>query len=104
MRFIVAYVPGVAELDEGRDEASVRREAAFRQAFEECTKDTDIEVLDLLPGMLEAKRSGEVDHVIIAKDGHWNAAGHRVVAEIIAARLADTTTARLENAGHGSDQ
>jgi lysophospholipase L1-like esterase len=93
-RFIVAYVPGVGELNEGRDEASDRREAAFRQAFNACTKDTDIEVLDLLPGMLDAKRSGKVDHVIIAGDGHWNPAGHRLVAEIVAARLADATTAR----------
>lgn len=104
VRFIVAYVPGVAELDEGRDEASTRREAAFRQAFGECTKDTDIEVLDLLPGMLEAKASGKVDRLIIAKDGHWNPAGHRVVAEIIAARLADTTTARRIDGQQRSDQ
>ena len=94
VRFIVAYIPGVGELDEGRDESSTRREAAYRQAFDACTEGTGIEILDLLPGLLAAKRSGKVERVIIAGDGHWNAAGHRVVAEIIAARLADATTAR----------
>ena len=94
IRFIVAYIPGVGELDEGRDGSSVRYEAACRQSFETCTEGTGIEVLDLLTGLLAAKRSGKVERVIIAGDGHWNAAGHRGVAEIIAARLADSTTAR----------
>jgi lysophospholipase L1-like esterase len=94
LRLIVAYIPGVGELDEGRDDVSVRREAAYRQSFEICTADTNLEVLDLLPGMLTAKSSGGAGSLIIARDGHWNASGHRVVADIIAARLHDNSTAR----------
>jgi len=94
VRFVVAYIPGVGELDEGRDESTARKERAFRQAFTACTDSLAIEVIDLLPGMLAGKRDSNAERVVIPKDGHWNAAGHRIVAGIIASRLVDAQTAR----------
>ena len=94
VRFVVAYVPGTGELGEGRDELSARKERAFREAFMACTDSLGIEVIDLLPGMLAGKRDSNAERVIIPQDGHWNAAGHRIVAGIIASRLTESQTAR----------
>ena len=93
-RFIVAYVPGVAELEEGGNAAMAVSERALRQAFFSCVDSLEIDVIDLLPEMLSAKQSAGIDQLLIPSDGHWNAAGHAIVARSVAWRLADATTAR----------
>ncbi|MBI2826385.1 MAG: SGNH/GDSL hydrolase family protein [Planctomycetia bacterium] len=94
IRFIVAYIPGMVELQETAGEPAASHERAFRHAFFACADSLSIETLDLLPGMLAAKRAGGIDRLGIPGDGHWNAAGHRVVAGMVAARLADKSMAR----------
>jgi lysophospholipase L1-like esterase len=94
VRFLVAYVPGVAELGEGGNAAMAMEERAFRQTFFSCTDSLGIDVIDLLPEMLAAKKSGRIDQLLIPADGHWNAVGHGIVADIVAARLPGASMAR----------
>lgn len=94
-RFVVAYIPGMAELTEspfGSVEALAANERAFREAFFSCAQSLDVETLDLLPGMLAAKRDPQLGLLAFPRDTHWTATGHRVVAEIIAARLNEPRT------------
>ena len=92
-RFLVAYVPGASELEPGDASVVPAHETAHRRAFMSCADDLGIETIDLLPAMLAAKRAAGSDHLVIPRDGHWTAAGHQIVADIIAARLADASTA-----------
>jgi lysophospholipase L1-like esterase len=94
VRFLVAYIPCVTELDEGGNAAMARDERAYRQAFFSCAEAAGIETIDLLPGMWAAKHATGIEKVLIPGDGHWTAAGHRIVADIIASRLRGTSTAR----------
>jgi lysophospholipase L1-like esterase len=91
---LVAYIPGVTELDEGGNAAMAVNERAFREAFFSCTDSLSIESIDLRPGMLDAKQAAGIEHLLIPGDGHWNATAHQIVAGIIASRLTDASTAR----------
>ncbi|HEY2838147.1 MAG TPA: SGNH/GDSL hydrolase family protein [Pirellulales bacterium] len=95
-RFIVAYIPGMIELTESpfaSIEILVQNQKSYREAFFACAESLQIETLDLLPGMLAAKREKRLDRLAYPHDTHWTATGHRVVADIVAQRLEDTTVA-----------
>ena len=92
-RLLVAFIPGVTELDEGGNAAMHLNELAFRQAFFSTADSLGIETIDLLPGLLDAKQAAGIERLLIPADGHWNATAHRIVAGIIASRLADASTA-----------
>ena len=94
VRFIVVYIPGVTELDEGGNAAIAQNDRAYRQAFFSCAEAAGIETIDLLPGMWAAKHAAGIGKLLIPGDGHWTATAHQIVADIIASRLRDTSTAR----------
>lgn len=91
VRFLAAYVPGQAELDEddvtSTSDLSLPEEIAARQAFDRLARDLAIEAIDLMPAMLAAKRSGRFDRMTFAHDFHWNPAGHTIAAEVIAGAI-----------------
>jgi len=86
-KFTVAYIPGEAELGEddimSTGDLSPPEELAYRQAFERITKSLNITTIDLLPAMLDAKRTKRFERLSFPHDFHWNAAGHTVAAEAI---------------------
>jgi len=88
-RLIIAYIPGMVELGEYPGVRVASNEQDFRAAFFDSAESLEIETLDLLPGMLSAKRKRDLGPLAFARDTHWNSTGHHVVAEIIAQRLDD---------------
>jgi lysophospholipase L1-like esterase len=90
-RFLIAYVPGQAELGEddvtSTSDLSLPEEIASRQAFGRMVHDLAIETVDLMPAMVAAKCNGRFDRMTFTHDFHWNAAGHSVAAETIAAAI-----------------
>ncbi len=94
VRFLIAYVPGQAELGEddvtSTSDLSLPEEVACRQAFGRIARDLAIETIDLTSPMVDAKRVGRFDRVTFPHDFHWNAAGHTLAAEAIAAAFAAT--------------
>ena len=91
VRFLVAYVPGQAELGEddvtSTSDLCLAEEIASRQAFDRIARDLAIETIDLMPSMVAAKRSGRFDRMTYTHDFHWNPAGHTVAAERIVAAV-----------------
>jgi lysophospholipase L1-like esterase len=91
VRFLVAYVPGQAELGEDEvtstSDLSLPEEIACRHAFDRMVRDLAIEAVDLMPSMVAAKRAGRFDRMTFAHDFHWNPAGHTIAAETIAAAI-----------------
>jgi hypothetical protein len=91
VRFLAVNVPGQAELGEddvtSTSDLCLGEEIAYRQAFERMVHDLGIETGDLMGPMLAAKRSGRFDRLTFPHDFHWNAAGHTLAAEVIAAAL-----------------
>ena len=91
VRFLVAYVPGQAEL--GEDDVSSTsdlcgpEEIACRRAFERMVRDLAVGTVDLMAPMVAAKRSGRFERMTFAHDCHWNPAGHTVAAEALAAAI-----------------
>jgi hypothetical protein len=88
---VVAYIPFQVELGEAELNATVPRAdppAAERQAFFRCADALGIETIDLLPHFLRAKAAGDCARITFAHDLHWNAEGHALAAQVIAAHLA----------------
>jgi len=92
VRFLAAYVPGQAELDEddvtSTSDLSLPEEIACRQAFDRMVRDLGIDAVDLMPSMVAAKRAGRYERMTFTHDFHWNPAGHTVAAEVLAAAIA----------------
>ena len=87
---VVAYVPFQVELGEAELNATALRAdppAAERQAFFRCADALGIETIDLLPHFLRAKAAGDCARITFAHDLHWNAEGHALAAQVIAAHL-----------------
>ena len=92
---LVTLMPDESQIDSGlRDRVSAAREL-FPEQFDwkqpnqlltEALAAEQIEVLDLLPAMLEAARK---ERLYKPADTHWNLAGNRVAAEAIANALAN---------------
>jgi hypothetical protein len=88
VRFLVANVPGQAEL--GEDDASSTsdlcgpEEAAYREAFERVAKSLGLDTIDLMTPMVAAKQIARFQRMTFQRDFHWNAAGHTLAAETIA--------------------
>ncbi len=91
-RFVVAFIPGHAEVDGALpiDTVSIRGQTACRQAFFDCAGELNLETIDLLPFFEQAKRSGLNERTTFARDMHWNESGHAIAAEAIASVLAET--------------
>ncbi len=91
VRFLVAYVPGQAELGEddvtSTSELSLPEEIACRRAFDRIVRDLAIDTIDLMPAMVAAKHSGRFERMTFVHDFHWNPAGHTIAAEAIAAAV-----------------
>lgn len=90
-RFVVAHIPGMAELGESAhpSDASLRCDETARRLLAGCTKSQGIETIDFLPDFLAARRSGRFERLAFLKDQHWNESGHTLAAEVIARHLAD---------------
>ena len=77
----------------GEDEVSstsdlcLPEEIACRQAFNRIVGDLKIDTVDLIVPMAAAKQSGRFDRMTFLHDFHWNAAGHTIAAEAIAAEI-----------------
>lgn len=94
---VVAYVPFQVELGEADLATAVPQagpSGAERQAFFRCAAALGIETIDLLPHFLRAKAAGKCARVTFAHDLHWNAEGHALVAQVIAAHLAAQADSR----------
>ncbi len=50
--------------------------------YKQLGKDLDIEVIDLTDSFVQAAQAGE--RLYLTRDGHWNAAGHALVAKVLA--------------------
>ena len=91
VRFLVAYVPGQAELGEddvtSTSDLSLPEEVACRCAFDRLVRDLAIETVDLTTPMVAAKRSGRFDRMTFTHDFHWTPAGHTIAAETITAAI-----------------
>lgn len=92
VRFLVTYVPGQAELQEddisATSDLSEPEEVAYRRAFDRAVGALSLETIDLMAPMVAAKKSGRFARMTFARDFHWNAAGHTIAAETIAAEIA----------------
>lgn len=88
-RFVVAYIPGQAELGEmrGATPSRLENEALFRAAFERCARDAGVDTIDLLEGFREAKATAADERLTLPEDEHWSPAGHRLAARILAEYL-----------------
>jgi hypothetical protein len=88
-RFVVAYIPGQAELGEAApgENNQLANDLACRRAFFDIARGMGLETVDLLPQFLQYKtRTGNT--LTFPRDGHWTALGHDVVAQILASHLA----------------
>lgn len=89
--FLLVYVPRKLSVYRGFIQASpdsfahVWAESHLPDVLAQWSRDNRIEYLDATLPLRDAVRGGESVH--LAEDVHWNAAGHRVVADAIAARL-----------------
>ena len=85
--FLVAYIPGQAELaedDMGSTEDLTRSEQrAYRAAFFRNAQSLDLETIDLLPRFLAVKQSSGQGRLTFEHDFHWNADGHALAATVI---------------------
>jgi hypothetical protein len=90
-RFVLAYIPGQAEMGEstGPSPEKLRCEATARRLLMSCVNSLHIETIDFLPDFTAARISGRFERLTFAQDQHWNANGHAVAAEVIARRLSD---------------
>jgi hypothetical protein len=75
----IVYVPDVTELDAERSHESLVR--AVREMIGEISRVTSIPLIDLTPGLREARRRGLA--VTFSRDEHWNPNGHRLVADLL---------------------
>ncbi|MGI6454410.1 MAG: SGNH/GDSL hydrolase family protein [bacterium] len=87
--FVLVYIPGQYELDEGEGNGDQKRqiEHSFHSAIQAITDSLDIEMLDLLPYFLEVKHEQPEVRLTLYGDAHWNALGHQYAARAIAAYL-----------------
>ena len=83
--FILAYIPGQAELHErvtGSDEL-LRFEASFRTLTFAIARDLNVRTLDFLPAFQEYNREHPSAHLTFQIDQHWNEHGHALAAQTI---------------------
>jgi len=88
-RLWVAYVPGQAEMGESPPEGGpqLAEERALRAAFFACAASLDLQTIDLLPAMVDARETGALGRLTFLHDEHWNEQGHACVAGILARTL-----------------
>jgi hypothetical protein len=90
-RLVIAYIPGHGELGEDEfcamEDLSLPEQIGYRNAFFRCTDQLGIETIDLLPYLVEAKKTGRLDRATYPHDLHWNKNAHVVAAEAISAVL-----------------
>jgi len=96
--FVVAYIPGQAELGEAaeKNKDRLRNDQAFRGAFFDSVGTLGIPTIDLLPTFLDAKAGADGLRLTFPHDEHWNEEGHRVAAEAIARFLRSIDPASVE--------
>jgi hypothetical protein len=89
-RFVVAYIPGQAELGEAPPGQTNQfaNERACRETFFDIAKNLDLRTLDLLPRLREYKARTQ-NKLTFPHDAHWTPLGHQVVARIITEYLTD---------------
>jgi lysophospholipase L1-like esterase len=87
-RFVVAYIPGQAELGEAAPGQTnqLANERACRETFFDIAKGLNIETVDLLP-QLQESRAQTRNRLTFPHDAHWTALGHEAVAQILAEYL-----------------
>lgn len=90
-RFVVAYIPGQAELGETYRPQPERLEIeqAYRHAFFAAARSLGIPTIDLLPAFNAAHAAAPHDRLTFPHDEHWTAHGHAVAAEAIAHWILD---------------
>jgi hypothetical protein len=89
-RLLVALLPDEYQVNDALWQTLLRRipnPAVLRREYPQqqlvrCCESAGIQVLDLLPALREAQRSGPTYHL---RDTHWNAHGNRAAGEAIAA-------------------
>jgi lysophospholipase L1-like esterase len=88
-RFACIYIPGQAELDEAADPDATKhqRDARFRATFLEITRRSGIDMIDLLPEFVAARKLGRCSRLTFEHDAHWNTAGHRCVADALEKKI-----------------
>ena len=96
-RFLVVLIPDPVQIDAELRQAVVARAGGLRFDFEQpnrwlaaALERREVEVWDLL-GPLAARAASE--RLYKPRDVHWNIAGNRVAAEVLAERLAPTSLA-----------
>lgn len=84
-RFVIAYIPGQAELGEAPevDAARLALEEVYRRTFFEVTQALGIPTIDLLPQFLTIKQTDGVERLTYQRDEHWTPNGHAVAARIL---------------------
>jgi hypothetical protein len=87
---VVVFVPSREHVYWPYLEAVMRRVSVaqlddLESRLEELLRDSDIAYLNLLPGFREKALAGET--LYFPNDGHWNAQGHDLAAELIYANL-----------------
>ncbi|MGQ0665961.1 MAG: SGNH/GDSL hydrolase family protein [Nitrospiraceae bacterium] len=70
---------------QGLDLAEIRLEQP-QQVMSEWGDRTGTEIIDLLPGFRQSMKNGQRD-LVLGVDEHWNEAGHRLAASIVAEDL-----------------
>jgi hypothetical protein len=96
-RFLVAYIPGQAELGEAAPGQTnqLANEQGCRQTFFDIANGLGLEVIDLLPRFREYKtRTGK--NLTYPHDAHWTALGHEVVAQVLAEQLSGKPPIKTE--------
>ena len=87
-RFLVVEIPDRSLYGEGVIDRRVLGHAtAAHRVLLELTQALGVETLDLLPVFRLAVRDVPDQSLTFPHDSHWNAAGHRVAARAIAARI-----------------
>lgn len=84
-RFIVAYIPSQAEMGEGSPAKPnlLENEKRFRTAFFNIGSSLKLEMLDMLPILLEYKKKNGNKRLTFDVDEHWNVSGHKAAAMLI---------------------
>ncbi len=97
--FKAVYIPFRAEFGEDCPENNFLSPSRERRTFLRCAATLGIEVIDLVPRFRAAKAETPGKRLSYVNDFHWNAAGHRLVADVLceslrsAARLSEVPPA-----------
>lgn len=84
-RFIASYISTQAEMMESavNKPNKLANEERFRRAFLDISSSLGVETVDLLPLLMEYKRSNGNSKLTFTIDEHWNPAGHKAAARVL---------------------